>query len=97
MNIGIKYCGGCNPKYNRKRFVKYIKDILTEDKFFVARENEYYGVLIIVCGCTSACANSDRILCQWKIKVDSRDCYEDIFKKINMLRHEGGDYVEKNL
>ena len=39
MRIGIKYCGGCNPVYNRGRQVKRLQEQYPEHEFdFAARD-----------------------------------------------------------
>jgi 4-hydroxybutyrate CoA-transferase len=78
FNIGVKYCGGCNPKYDRKEFLyKLQKDC--KCSFETAREGKLYDFIIVLCGCSSCCADCRRL--KWKfekILVDS----ESDFRKI---------------
>jgi len=62
MRIGIKFCGGCNPRYNRVKVKKEIENIL-DDKGTVsmAKEGQFYDFLIIISGCKNSCANYSNI------------------------------------
>ena len=56
ITVGIKYCGGCNPLYNR---TKYAQDLIKEHEewdFCDADENEVYDKLYVICGCDRRCA-----------------------------------------
>lgn len=52
MRIGIKYCGGCNPRYDRVAAVKELQQRYPEWKIEPAGEGgqEY---ILVVCGCTA--------------------------------------------
>ena len=55
MRIGIKYCGGCNPRYDRVAAVKELQRRHPEWTVEPAGEGgqEY---ILVVCGCTAVCA-----------------------------------------
>lgn len=55
MEIGIKYCGGCNPRYDRKEFAGYLESRFGR-RFEAADTSKEYDVLIVLCGCSSGCA-----------------------------------------
>lgn len=55
MKIYVKYCGGCNPRYDRAALVGYLKEQLNEHVF--SDEPADQDVSLIVCGCASACAD----------------------------------------
>lgn len=58
MKIGIKYCGGCNPRYDRTSFFSRIKDeVGYKHQFETAISGELYDVVLVLCGCTSGCAD----------------------------------------
>lgn len=63
MDIGIKYCGGCNPRYDRKRFAELLKRRFGHSFETADAENEY-DVLVVLCGCSSSCAGFS----QYKVK-----------------------------
>lgn len=57
MNYGVKFCGGCNPRYDRGKLLRRLrerfKDVIT---FENADESQLYDGLIVLCGCTNCCA-----------------------------------------
>jgi hypothetical protein len=57
--IGIKYCGGCNPTYERVELIRRAQ-ALVEDRFlFVGYEEQDLYALVSVEGCPRACACAD--------------------------------------
>jgi hypothetical protein len=62
--VGVKYCGGCNPRYERRSAYEKIKsDVLSsarkrgEDTVFeTAAEGVMYDALLVICGCANRCA-----------------------------------------
>jgi len=85
MRIGIKYCGGCNPKYDRINFVKKLIDEYKSILFETARDNEYYNLVIIICGCTSACVNHDKLIGLKKIIVTDENDINKVKTTIDEL------------
>jgi hypothetical protein len=57
--IGIKYCGGCNPRYNRENLVAELKTALPDTHFVFGEEALKANILIVVSGCASACPTID--------------------------------------
>jgi len=57
MKVAIKYCGGCNPDYDRVALVKRIKERLRGKVEFVSRENEDIDLVLAIEGCKTACAD----------------------------------------
>lgn len=58
MRIGVKYCGGCNPRYDRTGFVARLKEELGSGVEWVGAgaAGEPLDFVLVVCGCTAACA-----------------------------------------
>lgn len=58
MKIGIRFCGGCNPRYNRRQAVEnFIRRNAGHD-YSIAEENIHYDLLLIIGGCETCCASS---------------------------------------
>lgn len=55
MRIGIKYCGGCNPFYDRKAEVEKLERNLKDIRFEPVQHGESYDSVLLVCGCPRAC------------------------------------------
>ena len=57
MIVGVKYCGGCNPRYDRVAFVRALAERCPEARFVPAWPGERYDRLLVVCGCHARCAD----------------------------------------
>jgi hypothetical protein len=57
MKVAIKYCGGCNPDYDRVALVKRIEESLDGNVEFVSAEDEDIDLVLAVEGCRTACAD----------------------------------------
>jgi hypothetical protein len=57
MKVAIKYCGGCNPDYDRVALVKRIEERLIGKVEFVSAEDENIDLVLAVEGCNTACAD----------------------------------------
>jgi 4-hydroxybutyrate CoA-transferase len=55
--IRIKYCGGCNPGYDRSRLVEQMKIRLKDGVEWVSSETESYDLVIAIQGCETSCAD----------------------------------------
>jgi len=55
--IGLKYCGGCNPTYDRVALVKKMEKHLQGKVEFVSPESEDVDLILAVQGCSTACAD----------------------------------------
>lgn len=57
LRVGIKYCGGCNPEYDRVAVVNHIKERLRDKIEIVRPESEDVDLILSVNGCRTACAD----------------------------------------
>ena len=55
--IGVRYCGGCNPMYDRVSVVRRLEKLLPELSFVPAQPGKPYTAVLIVNGCPTACAS----------------------------------------
>lgn len=56
-NIGVRYCGGCNPRYDRVALVRRLESLLPGMALIPARSGDHYPAVVVVSGCSSRCAN----------------------------------------
>ncbi len=54
--IGIKYCGGCNPKYERVEMIQQVQSLVGDRYLFLRHDQHDLDGLIAVNGCLRACA-----------------------------------------
>jgi len=57
VKVGLKYCGGCNPEYDRVALVNHIQESLQGKVVFVKPESEGVELILAVEGCSTACAD----------------------------------------
>ncbi|MDD2215509.1 MAG: hypothetical protein PHR60_03155 [Eubacteriales bacterium] len=84
MNCGVKFCGGCNPRYQRGDAFKYIKEHFKDQiQFEYAKEGVIYDLLLIIGGCTNCCASYN----QYQVKLDivKMWCTSQIKQTINNI------------
>lgn len=87
MNCGVKFCGGCNPRYDRGVALKTIKEHFgNRVDFLIAEEDEKYDFLLVIGGCTNCCASFKEY--KWKttyIKMWDEGHFDDILGEIEQL------------
>lgn len=87
MEIAVKFCGGCNPRYDRGKSLKSLKKHFGDRvNFSVARLETSYDGLLVIAGCPSVCVEFDKIKYNAKeiVQSDKGDLPE-IISKIEKL------------
>ena len=56
MKVRVKYCGGCNPRYDRRAVAKSLAKTLPEAEFLETHMDGPVDFVAVLCGCPSACA-----------------------------------------
>ncbi|MBP7342291.1 MAG: hypothetical protein KA957_08270 [Syntrophaceae bacterium] len=57
IRIGLKYCGGCKPHYDRVQAVALIRERLQEKIELVSHEDPDTKGILVVAGCETACVD----------------------------------------
>lgn len=57
MLIGAKFCGGCNPRYDRGQYYKDTIAANSEHTFELAQEGTKYDAVLVIGGCPACCAS----------------------------------------
>jgi len=55
--IGLKFCGGCNPRHDRVDTATQIKERLKDKVEFVSHEEADIEGILIVAGCPTICVD----------------------------------------
>lgn len=55
--IGVRYCGGCNPRYDRVALVKKLESFFPGERFAPAQPGAQHPAVVAVCGCPNKCVN----------------------------------------
>lgn len=85
MKCGVRFCGGCNPRFDRGEAYEKIRTQLKDEiEFDYAKEDHLYDVILVIGGCTNCCASYDHYRNRrGVVKVyDS----EDVDKTIQILK-----------
>lgn len=53
--VALKYCGGCNPGFDRVAYVEKIKSATGPDIEWVTLDDEGFDAVLLVAGCETAC------------------------------------------
>jgi hypothetical protein len=55
VRIGVKYCGGCNPRYERVEMIERVRSSTGDRLSLIRHDQENLDGLITVNGCPRAC------------------------------------------
>lgn len=69
MRIGVKYCGGCNPRYDRTALTARLQMAWPQAQWVPARPGEALDAVLVVCGCTAACAERSELAGKYGLLV----------------------------
>ena len=61
MEIGIVFCGGCNPEYDRVLCKEEMMKLHPNLHFEPAIPQKAYQYLLVFCGCRTRCADLSRL------------------------------------
>ncbi|OGP80285.1 MAG: hypothetical protein A2V86_11645 [Deltaproteobacteria bacterium RBG_16_49_23] len=56
---GVKYCGGCNPTYERVEMFQRIQSRLKDQLLFFRYDEPDIDLMVLLSGCHRACAAHD--------------------------------------
>ncbi len=56
MRVGLKYCGGCNPSYDRVEYVRALREAAGNRIEWVPADEGGFTTLLLVSGCDKRCA-----------------------------------------
>jgi len=61
MKIRVKYCGGCNPRHERKAVVDRLRVDFPQAEIVQTHEDGPFDYVAVIAGCTAACAAHEDI------------------------------------
>ena len=98
MKIGIKYCGGCNPKFDRMAFARRLKEAFGHGEVQAVNSDDVFDCVAVVCGCPVACASLRDINTRKGFVIVRKDDMEATIKHLLTLQcdeteSEGKRYV----
>ncbi|HYF84069.1 MAG TPA: hypothetical protein VEB00_13695 [Clostridia bacterium] len=86
IKVRVKYCGGCNPNYDRKGIVNVI-DKKLDINLAAYDENEIPDVTLVICGCSSDCIKIDEYKSKYgTMLISSPEQIEEVIKYIKSVK-----------
>ena len=87
MICGVKYCGGCNSRYNRTAFLERVKNTCPDVEFQYVQPESVYHHLLVICGCQSKCADISKILINGNIyMISEENQFEMLVEKLKKYK-----------
>lgn len=83
MLIGIKYCGGCNSKFDRVKFVEAATNKYDNHKYEYAVKEKKYDLLLLICGCDSRCVDVGEYMYDKIVTISSENQFEALDEVLN--------------
>ena len=81
--IGVKFCGGCNPRYDRGEALEAIREACADIATFeTASEGTEYDVLLIIRGCTQCQYIYENILSVRRLICESPSDVENVIRSL---------------
>ena len=72
MKVGVKFCGGCNPRYDRGACLRKIREQLNDVIWVTGKQDEICDYWLLICGCQRGCIRSEDFTASKKIlKLES--------------------------
>jgi len=55
MRVAIKFCGGCDPTFDRVEFANQVKRTAGEHFTWIGLDQDSKDAVLVICGCQRAC------------------------------------------
>ncbi|MCH4072110.1 hypothetical protein [Pseudoramibacter sp.] len=76
VKTGIKFCGGCNPRYDRGAYAdRLIKSL--EKPAELAVPGKAYDTVYVICGCQVCCADLSSLLARRFVYITENGAVRD--------------------
>lgn len=85
MEIGIKFCGGCNPVFDRGKRLNRFMEAHPEHTYITSDTGRICDLWMVICGCSRICAETKGLKARWQTAVLWN---EDGFQKLEREMEE---------
>ena len=83
LRLALKYCGGCNPDYDRVAVAASIRARLDgRVEFVTAGDGSGVDIVLLLAGCETACADLDQFAGSEIMTVTSRKKSEVVIERV---------------
>ena len=90
IKVGIKYCGGCNPVYDRVAAVKEMEERLRGKAVLVPWHDDSADAVVIVAGCATSCVDGEPFAGRPLWRVNRPEDMESVLKELEDKAAETG-------
>lgn len=84
MKIGVKFCGGCQSRYDRGDVFENIKKNIENVSFEYVNSSDFYDILLVISGCHIKCAEIQNYKAKKIVNIDSEN-HKDA---VNIVKNE---------
>ena len=88
MTVGVRYCGGCNPRFDRVAAVGRLAAACPRAALEGAEPGRIYDLLLIVGGCPACCAGREGLEGRARVEIRRE---EDFDQALALLGGAGGN------
>lgn len=81
MVIGIKYCGGCNPVYDRGKRVRKFQEANPGHEYVTSSDRKDCDYWMVVCGCSRLCAGLEGLSARRKVVMLCDEVSFQVFER----------------
>ncbi len=93
IKVAVKFCGGCDPEYERVEYLDRIKGAAGDRIHWVGLQEEEYAAILLICGCPRACPEEE--LTPSVSVVSLKSNVLDPEKVVGMLTIRGQSYENR--
>ncbi len=88
VKVGVRFCGGCNPRFERGEAYKEIKSRLENVDFQLAEEGAYYDTILVIGGCSACCASYEQFDYKYEeVKMWDSSHIEEVVEKLKHIEN----------
>ncbi|HUH67157.1 MAG TPA: hypothetical protein VLZ07_12050 [Syntrophales bacterium] len=82
--VALKYCGGCNPEFDRVEYYRRIKVVAGDSIEWVTLDDPGLEAVLLIMGCPTACPERTFAVADMNVVSirDNTGAPEDIVKKL---------------
>lgn len=74
INIALRYCGGCNPRFDRRALADKLEKQFPQLKLSPFCGGMAYDAALVICGCPAQCAEKEDLPHPRFVLSDPADC-----------------------
>lgn len=84
--IRVKYCGGCNPRFDRKAITEDIRIVFPQAEVVERHAEAPVDLVTVICGCPASCASHEDLHGEYgKIVISSEEEKDKIVEAVKGL------------